>query len=76
MSILAAEEPLVTPGWIGFAVTAVLILVTIALIWDMVRRIRRVRYRAEAREQIAAELEAAVEGGEIPESPTEARDDD
>ena len=42
----------VTPG---FAVTAIVVLATIALIFDMVRRIRRIRYRAEIREKLAEE---------------------
>ncbi|MBO9577617.1 MAG: hypothetical protein J7480_02465 [Microbacteriaceae bacterium] len=48
----------VTPGWIGFTFTAFVIVAAILLIIDMVRRIRRVRYREEARERIAAEIEA------------------
>lgn len=53
---ISADE--VTPGWIGFTITAVFAIVVILLIFDMVRRIRRVRYRGEAQERIAAELEA------------------
>lgn len=53
---ITADE--VTPGWVGFAITAVFMVVVILLIFDMVRRIRRVRYRGEAQERIAAELEA------------------
>jgi len=53
---ISADE--VTPGWVGFAITAVFMIVVILLIFDMVRRIRRVRYRGEAQERIAAELEA------------------
>lgn len=48
----------VTPGWVGFAITAVFMLVVILLVFDMVRRMRRVRYREEARERIAEELDA------------------
>ncbi len=61
---LEVDPTLVTPGVIGFAVTALLIGATIALVIDMSRRIRRVRYREEARERIAAELDARVVGGE------------
>lgn len=53
---ITADE--VTPGWVGFAITAVFMIVVILLVFDMVRRIRRVRYRGEAQERIAAELEA------------------
>ena len=60
------EPDLVTPGVIGFAVTALFIVVVILLVIDMTKRMRRVRYRAEARERIAAELDAQVEGTEPP----------
>lgn len=52
---ISPEE--VTPGWVGFAITAVVMIVAVLLIFDMVRRMRRVRYRAEAQERIAAELD-------------------
>lgn len=50
------DDLLVTPGVIGFAVTAVFIIVIVLLVLDMGRRMRRVRYREEARQRIAAEL--------------------
>lgn len=53
----------VTPGWVGFAITAIVVLVTIALIMDMVRRIRRIRYRAEIREKLGDEGSAAEPSG-------------
>lgn len=43
----------VTPGWIGFAVFFVIALITVLLVLDFVRRMRRVRYR----DQIAAKLD-------------------
>lgn len=49
------DPDLVTPGWIGFAVTAVIGVATVLLIIDMIRRTRRVRYRAEIAEQLDAE---------------------
>ena len=49
------DEDSVTPGWIGFAFIFALALITVLLIVDMTRRIRRVRYRGEIREKIAAE---------------------
>ncbi len=55
----------VTPGWVGFVVTAVFVLVVIVLIFDMVRRMRRVRYREEARDRIAAELDAQLIDGAV-----------
>jgi hypothetical protein len=47
-------DELVTPGFGGFAVIAVLVVAVFALVWDMQRRIRRTRYRSE----IDAELDA------------------
>lgn len=49
------DEDTVTPGWVGFVVIFALALVTVFLIIDMTRRVRRVRYREEVREKIAAE---------------------
>lgn len=49
----------VTPTWVGFLVTFVLAGVTVLLLWDMVRRVRRTRYRGEVREQLEAERAAA-----------------
>ena len=42
----------VTPGVIGFLVTFVLMVVVIFLVLDMVRRIRRVRYRREISDRL------------------------
>ena len=52
----------VTPTWVGFLITFLIAAVTVLLIWDMVRRVRRTRYRAEVREQL--EAERAAEQGE------------
>ena len=49
------DEESVTPGWLGFAFIFALAVVTVLLIIDMTRRIRRVRYRSEIREKLAAE---------------------
>lgn len=49
------DEDTVTPGWIGFVFIFGLALITVFLIIDMTRRVRRVRYREEVREKIAAE---------------------
>ena len=51
------SEDQVTPGLLGFLLTAFIVVLTALLIVDMVRRIRRVRYRA----QVEAEREAAGE---------------
>jgi len=49
------DEDTVTPGWVGFVFIFGLALITVFLIIDMTRRVRRVRYREEVREKIAAE---------------------
>jgi hypothetical protein len=41
----------VTPGLLGFLLTAFIVVLTALLIVDMVRRIRRVRYRAQVEEE-------------------------
>jgi hypothetical protein len=46
---------LITPGVVGFAVTFLIAIATVLLLVDMSRRVRRVRYRSEIREQIAIE---------------------
>jgi len=48
----------ITPGVAGFVVTGLLIVAVLVLIFDMVRRMRRLRYRSEIREQLAAEAAA------------------
>ena len=53
----------VTPGLLGFLLTAFIVVLTALLIVDMVRRIRRVRYRAQVEEERAAAADAAVNDG-------------
>ncbi|GAA5150500.1 hypothetical protein GCM10025768_15540 [Microbacterium pseudoresistens] len=53
------DPELVTPGPVGFAIVAVLVVVVGLLIWDMLRRVRRVRYREEVRAELDAEEQAA-----------------
>ncbi|MFT4258839.1 hypothetical protein [Microbacterium sp.] len=60
-SMTVAPE-LVTPGFVGFAAVAFLVVVVILLVADMNRRIRRVRYREEVRAELDAE-EAALGAG-------------
>ena len=55
-------EDQVTPGLLGFLLTAFIVVLTALLIVDMVRRIRRVRYRAQVEEE-RADGEAALSGG-------------
>jgi hypothetical protein len=52
-------ETFYSPGTIGFIMTFFVTAGAVALIFDMVRRIRRVRYRAEISEKFAAEAQAA-----------------
>ena len=53
------DEDLITPGWIGFAITFLVMAATILLVLDMTRRVRRTRYRGEIREKLEAEAAAA-----------------
>ena len=46
----------VSPGVIGFAFTFVIAGAVFLLILDMVRRVRRVRYREEINQKLDAEL--------------------
>lgn len=56
---MTVDPESVTPGFAGFAIIVIIVLAVALLIWDMNRRIRRVRYRAEIREQLDAEEAAA-----------------
>jgi len=61
--IFAAEEldpNLVTPGIIGFFATFFIAGMTILLIFDLVRRIRRSRYREEVGILLDAEVAASA----------------
>ncbi|KJL24968.1 hypothetical protein RN51_00788 [Microbacterium oxydans] len=53
----------VTPGFVGFAAIVVVVIAVILLIWDMNRRIRRVRYREEVRDELDAEEAARAADG-------------
>jgi hypothetical protein len=53
------SETFYSPGTIGFIMTFFVTAGAVALIFDMVRRIRRVRYRAEITEKLEAEAQAA-----------------
>ena len=53
------SDVLVTPGVWGFAITAFIMIAVILLIIDMVRRLRRLNYRAEIRERLEQEAAAA-----------------
>jgi len=59
------SEDQVTPGTWGFVLTAFIVILTTFLIVDMVRRIRRVRYRAQVEEaRLAAEAGEPTGTGE------------
>lgn len=71
MVLFGAETPMptpsmtvdpdsVTPGPAGFAVIIIVVIAVVLLIWDMNRRVRRVRYRGEVREELDAEEAAAA----------------
>lgn len=48
----------VTPGVVGFVATFLVAIAALALILDMVRRVRRVRYRQEIGERLDREVAA------------------
>ncbi len=54
------DEDLVTPTWVGFALTFLVAAATLLLIIDMMRRVRRTRYRAEVQEKLAVEQAEAA----------------
>lgn len=61
----ADEEPdfdpnSVTPGVIGFVFTFIVMALTVVLVIDMVRRIRRTQYRQMVQEKLAAERAEAA----------------
>ena len=49
------DPDLVTPGPWGFVIIVFIAVAVILLVWDMMRRIRRGRVRADLDEQLAAE---------------------
>lgn len=67
-SMTVAPEA-VTPGFVGFAAIVIVLIAVILLIWDMNRRIRRVRYREEVREELDAEEIARAAGTVSPSHP-------
>lgn len=52
----------VTPGVVGFLATLFIALGAVALIFDMIRRIRRMRYREEIATKLDQEQNEAVAG--------------
>ncbi|MBD7956869.1 hypothetical protein H9651_04410 [Microbacterium sp. Sa4CUA7] len=49
------DPELVTPGPAGFVAIALITVAVILLVWDMLRRVRRGRYRDEVREDLDAQ---------------------
>lgn len=70
----------VTPGVVGFVVTFALAILVILLVLDMVRRVRRVNYRAQIAEELDAEererAEAEAAGRDPLAPPTSVEDPD
>ncbi len=66
---------LITPGVVGFAVTFLIALATVFLLLDMTRRVRRVRYRGEVREQLANEQAESAIADADSERPSTAEDE-
>jgi hypothetical protein len=52
------DESIVTPGPLGFAAVAFIGVAVFVLVWDMLRRIRRGRYREEVNAELDAEEQA------------------
>jgi hypothetical protein len=52
---IEVDPVLVTPGVVGFVVTFLVAMGALLLIMDMVKRVRRVRYRAEIAEMLDRE---------------------
>lgn len=77
----APPPELVTPGPWGFAVIAFIALAVVALVWDMMRRVRRGRVRADIREELDAEelaaqqAEAATRETDVDDQDVDAADD-
>ncbi|MCX7521863.1 hypothetical protein OSC27_06170 [Microbacterium sp. STN6] len=68
---IATEPPkydpdAVTPGVWGFVAIFVIAVVVVLLVFDMVRRIRRVRYRDEIRQKLDAEQTGDEPGSQGP----------
>jgi flagellar biosynthesis/type III secretory pathway M-ring protein FliF/YscJ len=84
--LLAAATPepsapppeLVTPGPWGFAAIAFVAAAVFLLVWDMLRRIRRGRYREEINEELdaaEAQARAAEEASDVDDQDIDPRDD-
>jgi hypothetical protein len=72
------DPTLVTPGPWGFVVIALLAVAVVALVWDMMRRIRRGRVRADINAELDAEEQAAaaVRATDVDDQDVDGRSDD
>lgn len=74
----APPAELVTPGPWGFAAIAFIAAAVFLLVWDMLRRIRRGRYRAEVNEELdaaAAQAAAAEHDSDVDDQDIDPGDD-
>ncbi|WP_231637202.1 hypothetical protein [Microbacterium sp. No. 7] len=53
---MTVDPESVTPGFAGFVAIAILALAVVALVLDMLRRVRRAKYRSMINEELDAEL--------------------
>jgi len=58
---MTVDPDSVSPGFPGFAAIVIVLIAVVLLIWDMNRRVRRVRYREEVRAELDAEEAASAE---------------
>lgn len=67
MPTMTVDPAVVTPGLAGFVAIAVVAIAVVLLLIDMLRRIRRGRYRAQIAEELDAEEQAraAEEAAEV-----------
>jgi len=70
--VVTPDADIVSPGPLGFAAIAFIAVAVFLLVWDMLRRIRRGRYRAEVNEELDAEERARAAAPD--EGPRTARD--
>lgn len=67
------DPAIVTPGPLGFAAIAFIGVAVFLLVWDMLRRIRRGRYREEVNAELDAEEARAREASDDDADPTAPR---
>jgi len=63
------DENAVTPGVVGFIAIILVAGATILLLLDMTRRVRRTRYRSEARERLEAEARGEIVADDATDDP-------